>query len=97
MSTIVLKNGNIMVKEIKREKEDDVNKLGLYIPESMLEDEQVSQGKVVASNINDYELGDILLFHKVMPVDVNIKMDWDEGLERYFFIKENDVICKIMQ
>ena len=95
MSTILLKNGNIMVRELKRKEEDEVSSGGLYIPEQSLDDEQVSQGTVVRSDSKEYSIGDVLLFHKVMPVDVNMKIDDDKGLEKYFFIQERDVICKI--
>lgn len=84
-----------MVKEIKRKKEEDIGQSGLYIPEETLEDEQVSQGRIVVSNTSGYDKGEVLLFHKVMPVDVNMKLEGDEGLERYFFIKESDIICSI--
>ena len=97
MSEITLKNGNIMVKELKRKEDELSNDLGLYIPEQTLEDEQVAQGTVVRSNLEEYKIGDVLLFHKVMPVDVNMKLDKDKGLEKYFFIKESDVICMITQ
>mgnify|MGYP001570036673 FL=1 len=93
---IILKNGNIMVKELKRTKEEEINPAGLYIPENTLEDEQVSQGTVVRSNNSEYNTGDVLLFHKVMPVDVNMKIDDDKGLQQYFFIKDSDIICRIL-
>ena len=85
-----------MVKEIKRKREEETSH-GIYIPEETLDDEQVSQGTVVRSNSEEYEDGCTVLFHKVMPVDVNMKFDGDDKLETYFFIKENDVICKITE
>jgi co-chaperonin GroES (HSP10) len=88
-------NDHIMVKEIKREEADAATSLGLFIPKETLEDEQVSQGKVIRSNSANVAVGDTLLFHRVMPVDVNMKLEGDDKLETYFFIKEKDIICKI--
>lgn len=93
---IELKNSNIMVKELVRKEEEKESKSGLYIPEEALEDEQVAQGIVVRSEIGLFAKGDVLMFHKVCPVDVNLKIDGDEELNRYFFIKAEDVICKII-
>lgn len=92
---IKLYNGNIMVKELKRTDEETKSDHGLYIPEQSLEDEQVSQGTVVRSDSEGVSIGDTLMFHKVMPVDINMKMEGDIKLESYFFIKEQDIICKI--
>lgn len=91
---ISLMNSNIMVKATEREDETE-NKSGLIIPKETLEDEQVAQGVVIRSNSESVKIGDLLLFHKVMPVDVNMKIDKDEKLETYFFILEKDIICKI--
>ena len=91
---ISLMNGNIMVKAIEREDEEE-NKSVLIIPKETLEDEQVAQGVVIRSDSENVKVGDTLLFHKVMPVDVNMKIDKDEKLETYFFILEKDIICKI--
>ena len=95
MQTITLYNGNIMVKEHILTQEEKSSASGLYIPDEVLEDEQVAQGEVVNSNSENFAIGDLLLFHKVMPVDVNMKLDGDKGLSKYFFIKEQDIICKI--
>lgn len=92
---IELFNDNIMVKELKRTEGETVSESGLYVPEQNLEDEQVSQGTVINSNSPTVNIGDVLMFHKVMPVDVNIKLDGDAVLENYFFIKEGDIICRI--
>ena len=96
MTDVILCNGHIMVKEIKRKKDEETTESGLFIPEEVLDDEQVSQGFVVRSSVSGYEQGDVVLFHKMMPVDVNMKLDNDKGLETYFFIKESDVICRIV-
>lgn len=93
MQTITLFNGNIMVKEIART--DDVDGAGLIIPKETLDDEQVSQGTVVNSNSDSIKIGDIVLFHRVMPVDVNMKLAGDDEMQTYFFILEKDIICKI--
>lgn len=96
MSKLEMLNSNIMVREIAREK-DEESLGGLIIPKETLEDEQVAQGVVVRTNSDAIAIGDTLLFHKVMPVDVNMKIDDDKKLETYFFILEKDIICKITQ
>jgi len=97
MQTITMCNDNIMVKEIIMKDEEKISASGIYIPEEILEDSQVAQGHVVRSNSDNYNIGDIVLFHKVMPVDVDMKIDEDKALTRYFFIQSQDVICKITE
>ncbi len=96
MSNVELKNGYIMMRELKRTENEKQTAAGLFIPEEVLEDEQVSQGTVVRSNSDEYKIGEILFFHRVMPVDVTMKLDNDDKLEQYFFITDKDVICKII-
>jgi len=95
MQKITLFNQNIMVKEIIRQDEDTGTQNGLIIPKENLEDEQVSQGTVIQSNTKDITVGDVLLFHRVMPVDVHLKLEGDKELEQYYFIQEKDIICKV--
>ena len=97
MKKIELFNGNIMVKEIARQDEVSDKIEGLIIPKETYEDEQVSQGKVVVSNSDKIAVGDVVLFHRVMPVDVNLKLEGDKSPEVYFFILEKDIICKIIE
>jgi co-chaperonin GroES (HSP10) len=96
MQKIEMCNNTIMVKELLREKEEEKTE-GLYIPKDNLEDEQVAQGVVVNSASEQFKEGDIVLFHKVLPVDVNMKLDGDDGLKKYFFILARDIICKIIK
>ena len=99
---IKLYNQNVLVKAIKREEKDSVGATGIYIPTEDLEDEQVSQGVVVQDASVDsgghprFFKGDVLLFHKTLPVDVNIKLEGDSELQNYFFIQLKDIICKII-
>ena len=99
---IELFNKNILVKAIKREEKDSVGESGVYIPIEDLEDEQVSQGIVVqdVSTIDDngrdyFKKGDKVLFHKTLPVDINLKLEGDTELQNYFFIQLKDIICRI--
>lgn len=94
---INLKNGHIMVKEIVRKEEEKTTASGIFIPEETLEEEQVSQGKVVRTNSDEYPLGSTVLFHKTLPVDINLKIDEDKELSIYFFINERDIICSITE
>lgn len=96
MKDVILYNDNIMVKELPRSEEDEINAAGLYIPKQALDDEQVAQGVIARVSIAGYSKGDVVLFHKVMPVDFNVKLEGDTELTRYFFIKESDIICKII-
>lgn len=101
---IELFNSNILVKALKREEKDSVGVTGVYIPTEDLEDEQVSQGSVVkeCSFIHPtnhtnviLSVGDKILFHKTLPVDVNMKLEGDTELQNYFFIQFKDIICRI--
>lgn len=87
-------NKNIMVKEIVRENDNESFE-GLIIPKESMEDEQVSQGIVVRTNSENIAIGDVLMFHRVMPVDINMRLEDDKEMSTYFFIKESDIICKI--
>lgn len=91
---IELFNGNILVKELKREDKDSVGASGVFIPTEDLEDEQVSQGTVIRFS-EGFNVGDRIMFHKTMPVDVHMKLDEDTELTNYFFINKQDVICRI--
>ena len=91
---IELFNGNILVKELKRDSKELVGKTGVYIPPEDIEDEQVSQG-IVVQDVSEFSKGDLLLFHKTLPVDVNLKLEGDEELQNYFFIQLKDIICRI--
>lgn len=93
---VELYNGNIMVEAIQRKRQETTNSVGIIIPDEVLEDEQVAQGIVIESSSEQFKKGDILFFHKVLPVDVNMKLSADEELKNYFFIKDIDVICKII-
>ena len=92
---IELYNGNILVKTVKRDEKDSVGESGVYLPVEDLEDEQVSQG-IVMQTTQTFSKGDKLLFHKTMPVDVNMKLEGDTELQNYFFINIKDVICRII-
>lgn len=91
---IELDNGYIMVKEIKRSDNESQDSSGIIFNDQNLDDEQVSQGTII-QDAGKYKAGDTILFHKVIPVDVHMKLEGDERLENYYFIKSTDVICKI--
>ena len=93
---IELKNSHIMVLAIQRKEDEKQLNSGFIIPDEILEDEQVSQGTVIESCVDGYIKGDVVFFHKVTPVDVKMRLDKDSELKDYFFIKESDVICKII-
>lgn len=86
-----------MVKAIEKKVEEE-NKNGIIIPKELmaneLEDEQVASGVVMASATEEYEQGDVLFFHKVLPVDVNMKYDGN-NMEKFWFIHPNDIIFKV--
>lgn len=94
---INLKNDNVMVKEVVRKEEEKVTAGGIFIPEETLEEEQVSQGLVVRSNTDEFPVGCTILFHKTLPIDVNMKIDDDVALNLYYFIHTKDIICSITE
>lgn len=97
MVTVELKNGYIMVREIVRTEEEQAIGSGFILPKEVLEDEQVSQGTVVESFSEGYGKGDVVFFHKVTPVDISMKYGEDKRNQTYWFIKQEDVICKIKE
>ena len=71
---IIPKNGYLVVREPDRETE---TKGGLIIPESAnVEDpEQTTYGEILeCEEGSDYEVGDIVLFPKVLPNDFSIEL-----------------------
>lgn len=93
---VELKNGHIMVLALDRKEEQQVTSTGLIIPEQTLEDDQVAQGIVIESDNPEYQKDDIVFFHKVLPVDAQMKYRSDK-LETYWFIKADDIICKVIK
>ena len=91
---IQLHNSNILIKALKREEKDSIGATGVYIPIEDLEDEQVSQG-VVVQDAEGFVKGDIVLFHKTLPIDINLILEGDTELTNYFFISFKDIICQI--
>lgn len=96
MTNVELKNGYIMMKAIERKEDESVTASGLILPEAMMEDDQVSQGTVIRSSVDEYKEGEILFFHKTLPIDALIKFGDDTATTEYLFIKGEDVICKVL-
>lgn len=88
---MILLNEYILVKEI--ESRDEQLKSGLILPEQEQQEDQVAQGKVLqADDSTEVKKDDIILFHKMIPVDAQLKME-NGDLERVWFIREQDIIC----
>ena len=95
-TNVELKNGYIMIKAIERKENESVTSSGLILPETMMEDDQVSQGVVIRSCVDEYKEGEVLFFHKTLPIDALIKFGDDTATSEYLFIKAEDVICKVI-
>ena len=93
---IQLSNGYIMMKAIERKENEGTTASGLILPESIMEDDQVSQGVVIRSCVDEYKEGEVLFFHKTLPIDALIKFGDDTATKEYLFIKGEDVICKVI-
>lgn len=91
---IELSNDYIMVRSMERKNAERKTASGLIISESTIEDEQVASGEVVQSDNDKYKPGDVLFFHKVLPIDVSMK--YGEELETFWFISPKDVIFKLI-
>lgn len=87
-----LLNNYIAVKEL--EVGDASLNSGLILPETEQEEDQVAQGIVRESANDNFKKGDVVLFHKMIPVDAQLKLE-NGDIERFWFIKESDVICKL--
>ena len=85
-----LLNNYILVKEIASK--DEQLKSGLILPESETQEDQVAQGRVLQSTSEQVNKDDIILFHKMIPVDAQLKME-NGDIERVWFIKQEDIIC----
>ena len=89
---LIPKNNHIIVKEPDRETQ---TKMGIIIPEgaNKLDDEQVAQGEVLVG-VDEYEKGDWVMFHKVLPIDVVIEDEKGENI-KIWFLKVEDVLAVI--
>lgn len=91
---MILLNNYILVKEIASK--DEQLSSGLILPEQEQQEDQVAQGKVIdiadINSVADIKKDSIILFHKMIPVDAQLKME-NGDIERVWFIKEEDVIC----
>ena len=98
---ITLQNDYIMVRSLQRQIEEKISETGIIVPEANLDDEQVSSAQIVQGNKNSPELkeGDVIFFHKVMPVDVN--MEWGpedkKTIELFWFVSPKDIIFVVEQ
>lgn len=85
-----------MVRSIERKNDQAKRDSGIILPETQLDDDQVASGQVVeVPEGSDYKVGDILFFHKVLPIDLHMK--YDKELEVFWFIHPRDVIFKVVQ
>jgi len=84
-----------MVMALDNKEEEKTTKGGLVIPEHTIEEDQVAQGLVIESSNPEYKPKDIVFFHKVLPIDAQMKYRGSE-LETFWFIKSTDIICKII-
>ncbi len=97
MKKIYPENNHIMVKEVIRTEAESVDANGFYIPKESLDDEQVAVGVVVESESDKYPKGLEVLFHKVLPVDFHMKLDGDAEMTTYYFSKQSDIICRLVE
>lgn len=88
---LIPKNNQLLVKAIVKEDKETIG--GLIIPGEIHEDEQVAKGIVIESASPDYKKDDYVLFHKVIPVDVHLKIDGN--IEEFWFVPASDIICVI--
>lgn len=87
---LIPKNNQLLVKADERE--DEKTSSGLIIPKETIE-EQVAKGTIIESSVAEYVKGQVVLFHKVIPVDVKLQVDGK--LEEFWFVPANDIICVI--
>ena len=86
-------NDLLIIKEPPRETQ---TKSGIVLPEvaNARDEEQVAQGEVLSSDNAQYQKGDMILFHKVLPIDA--MMEDDKGKHyKVWFLKADDVLAKI--
>ena len=93
---LIPKNNHLIVKEPDRETQ---TKEGIVIPEvgNRRDDEQVAQGEVIGAQKNVSEIvkvGDWVMFHKVLPIDVVIEDNKGKKM-KVWFLKLEDVLAVI--
>ena len=88
--TLTPKNGHIFVEAILPEQYQSIS--GLLIPtDSATGDEQLAQGSVLFSASAEYKEGDIVLFNKLIPN--NIQLEQDGKKKELFGLHESDIMA----
>ena len=91
--TLQPKNGYILAKAVEQKKATDA---GIALPEGVEEDgeQQTSYAEIVAiCQGSEYNIGDTILFSKMVPDDVMTEIDGEKQL--LHFIKETDIKAKV--
>ena len=83
------KNNYLLVEALTEE--EKVTSSGIIIPTTVGRDEQLAQGKVVVSCSDEYKPDDIVLFNKLTPDDINIKVK-DNKEKTYWSINISDIM-----
>ena len=89
---LIPKNNLLVIKEPPRELQ---TKMGIVLPDiaNARDDEQVAQGEVLFSDVEEYKPGMMIMFHKVLPIDAEIEMNNEQF--RIWFLKREDVLAII--
>lgn len=83
-----------MLKEPPREQ---VTKRGIIIPETanVEDDEQTTYGEVIASSVDEYKKGDVVLFPKVLPNDFEVELT--EGKKEKVWFLHYEQVMGVLQ
>ena len=91
--TLQPKNGYILAKAVEAK---EATESGIALPEGVEADgeQQTSYAEIVAvCQDSEYDVGDTILFSKMVPDDVMVEIDGEKQL--LHFIKETDIKAKV--
>ena len=87
-----MKNGYLAVQPLEGEKETDS---GIIVPENADEQSQTTHAKVYAVTEGSYyKKGDVVLFSKLVPDDVQVEDEKGKRVELWFVL-ESDIKAKV--
>lgn len=85
---LIPKNDYIVVKELPK---SSVSSSGIILPVEEDDEAQTSHCEVVeVCPGSEYKKGQIVLFSKLVPDDVQVKTEKGD-MEKYWFVKETDI------
>jgi len=81
-----MKNGYLAVKELPKDKQTET---GIFLPDNVGDEFQTSICEIVFTSLDEYKVGQHVMFSKLVPDDVEMEIDGEKQI--YWFVHESDI------